>query len=120
MGHKGRISSMSWNNYILSFGIRDTNIINHDVRSAHNIIDKLLGHTQEVCGLKWSCDGTQLASGGNDNNLMIWDLNLQNARHTFSEHKAAVKALAWCPWQKNLLASGGGTADKTMKFWSTD
>jgi hypothetical protein len=52
MGHKGRISSMSWNNYILSFGIRDTNIINHDVRSAHNIIDKLLGHTQEVCGLK--------------------------------------------------------------------
>jgi hypothetical protein len=43
---------MSWNNYILSFGIRDTNIINHDVRSAHNIIDKLLGHTQEVCGLK--------------------------------------------------------------------
>ena len=27
----------------------------------------------------------------------------------FDAHQAAVKALAWCPWQKHLLASGGGT-----------
>ena len=33
----------------------------------------LRGHTQEVCGLEWSLDGTQLASGGNDNLLNIWD-----------------------------------------------
>ena len=26
--------------------------------------------------------------------------------------QAAVKAIAWCPWQRNLLASGGGTADR--------
>ena len=34
-------------------------------------------------------------------------------------HQAAVKALAWCPWQRNLLASGGGTADRMIRFWST-
>ena len=33
----------------------------------------LRGHTQEVCGLKWSRHGTQLASGGNDNLLNVWD-----------------------------------------------
>ena len=36
------------------------------------------------------------------------------------EHKAAVKALAWCPWQRHLLASGGGSRDQTIKFWNTD
>ena len=30
------------------------------------------GHEQEVCGLKWSPSGTQLASGGNDNLLHVW------------------------------------------------
>jgi cell division cycle protein 20 (cofactor of APC complex) len=33
-------------------------------------------------------------------------------------HQAAVKALAWCPWQRGLLASGAGTADRTIKTWN--
>ncbi|GFH26173.1 WD_REPEATS_REGION domain-containing protein, partial [Haematococcus lacustris] len=32
---------------------------------------------------------------------------------------AAVKAIAWCPFQSNLLATGGGTADRCIKFWNT-
>ena len=39
--------------------------------------------------------------------------------HRFNDHQAAVKALAWCPFQNNLLASGGGTADRCIKFWNT-
>lgn len=27
----------------------------------------------QVCGLKWSFDDKQLASGGNDNKLLIWN-----------------------------------------------
>lgn len=26
--------------------------------------------------------------------------------HIFNQHQAAVRALAWCPWQSNLLATG--------------
>ena len=33
-------------------------------------------------------------------------------------HKAAVKAIAWSPHQQGLLASGGGTADRCIKFWN--
>lgn len=36
----------------------------------------------------------------------------------YSQHQAAVKALDWCPWQTNILASGGGTADRTIRFWN--
>ncbi|XP_019078947.1 protein FIZZY-RELATED 3-like [Vitis vinifera] len=32
---------------------------------------------------------------------------------------AAVKAIAWSPHQSSLLASGGGTADWYIRFWST-
>lgn len=38
--------------------------------------------------------------------------------HQFTAHQAAVKALAWCPWQPHVLASGGGTADRHIRFWN--
>lgn len=37
----------------------------------------------------------------------------------FTEHTAAVKAIAWSPHQHGLLASGGGTADRCIRFWNT-
>ena len=34
------------------------------------------------------------------------------------DHIAAVKAIAWCPWQRHTLATGGGTADRTIRIWN--
>ncbi len=118
-GHSGRISSISWNNSILSTGSRDRTILQHDVRAADDYFAKLAGHKQEVCGLKWSFDGQQLASGGNDNKLFLWTLQNSLPLAKFSDHQAAVKAIAWSPHQHGLLASGGGTADRCIKFWNT-
>jgi cell division cycle protein 20 (cofactor of APC complex) len=43
-----------------------------------------------------------------------------NARLIFDEHHcAAVKAVSWCPWQRNVLATGGGTADRTIRIWNS-
>lgn len=122
-GHSGRVSSLAWNQHILTSGSRDTFILNHDVRAKNSIVSIFENHTQEVCGLKWSSDGKTLASGGNDNLLNIWDINPMRRKFlkwSFNQHNAAVKALSWCPWQKNLLVSGGGTADKSIKFWDTE
>jgi cell division cycle 20-like protein 1 (cofactor of APC complex) len=69
--------------------------------------------------LKWSPDNRQLASGGNDNQLCIWELNSETPAIRFAEHTAAVKAIAWSPHQHGLLASGGGTADRCIRFWNT-
>ena len=159
-GHSARVSAMSWNNHTLSTGGRDSAILNHDVRVREHITATLRGHEQEVCGLKWSPNGTQvggwggarcqleppkllqlpvypspprtnmplstprtpclqLASGGNDNLLMVWDAANDRPTHRITAHQAAVKALAWCPFQANLLATGGGTADRTIKFHNT-
>ncbi|KAF5278625.1 hypothetical protein FQA39_LY00667 [Lamprigera yunnana] len=123
-GHSARVSSLSWNSYILSSGCRSGKIIHHDVRQRNHNILILNGHTQEICGLKWSNDGKYLASGGNDNVLNIWPAASGNsysqpqAIYTLTSHQAAVKALAWCPWQPHILASGGGTADRHIRFWN--
>ncbi|KAB0406951.1 hypothetical protein E2I00_006721 [Balaenoptera physalus] len=35
---------------------------------------------------------------------------------TFTQHQEAVKAVAWCPWQPNVLATGGGTSDRHIRI----
>ena len=59
-GHAARVSALSWNNHILSSGGRDSVILNHDVRVREHVTATLRGHDQEVCGLKWSPNGTQV------------------------------------------------------------
>lgn len=126
---------------------------------AEHHVATLAGHTQEVCGLKWSLDGRYLASGGNDNLVNIWPCTQGDSGdfapvQTFTQHQGAVKvsvgllwahacvqgrhaalavhrlllhileltlfsqAVAWCPWQSNVLATGGGTSDRHIRIWN--
>ncbi|CAK0833272.1 unnamed protein product, partial [Prorocentrum cordatum] len=118
-GHCGRVGTMAWNGYVLSTGSRDHSILHRDVRQQSHYTSRLQGHRQEVCGLKWSYDEQQLASGGNDNKLYVWNLRSTSPVLRLNEHQAAVKAIAWSPHQHGLLASGGGTADRCIRFWNT-
>ncbi|WFD00143.1 substrate-specific activator of APC-dependent proteolysis [Malassezia yamatoensis] len=119
MGHSARVGALTWNNYVLSTGSRDRIIYHRDVRVPAHHIKTLLGHRQEVCGLRWDPTQEYLASGGNDNKLLVWDEMSETPLYRFHEHTAAVKAIAWSPHQQGLLASGGGTADMKIRFWNT-
>ncbi|ORY45251.1 WD40 repeat-like protein [Rhizoclosmatium globosum] len=125
-GHDSRVGAIAWSAQdLLTTGSRDRNIFFRDIRlpSTDSITDKLHSHRQEVCGLKWASapsNDNLLASGGNDNKLLIWDrAMLSKPLHTLVEHTAAVKAIAWSPYKAGLLASGGGTADQKIRFWNT-
>lgn len=172
------------------------------------LLAKISAHTQQICGIAWSPDGTYLATGGNDNACLLFELSdiipvrelgvssrtclphqnchpegmscpnsfscfaanasrrLFNQRnlltnllptwttsrtrslssslpsvltHTGSVvsggdrtvfvpsnrqkhrlvHAAAVKAIAFAPWQPSLLATGGGSNDRTIHFFHT-
>ncbi|KAF9465218.1 WD40 repeat-like protein [Collybia nuda] len=145
--HSQRIGALAWNAHVLSSGSRDRSVHHRDVREpTTRPFKRCTGHRQEVCGLKWSGDGgpqsANLASGGNDNKVCIWDLRgskrasgLARGANSigsagedsgpgdaplwkFHEHTAAVKALAWDPHVSGVLATGGGTQDKHIRFWN--
>ena len=120
-GHRSRVGTLAWSTTMLSSGSRDRSIMQRDVRSPEQFTGKLLGHKSEVCGLKWSYDDRELASGGNDNQLLIWSASASSGGPALRlpQHQAAVKAISWSPHQHGLLASGGGTADRCIRFWNT-
>ena len=135
--HSERISSLAWNGYIVTTGSKDKLIKNFDVRCQDSEISKIRQHKQEVCALRYSPEGDLLASGGNDNTAYIWDvrklnnklLNISNLNEinncikplfVNNYHTAAVKALSWCPWQRHVLATGGGSKDRTLKIFNCD
>ncbi|KAL0675194.1 hypothetical protein Bca4012_003175 [Brassica carinata] len=118
-GHRLRVGALAWSSSVLSSGSRDKKILQRDIRSQEDHISKLTGHRSEVCGLKWSYDNRELASGGNDNKLLVWNQHSTKPVLRYCEHTAAVKAIAWSPHLHGLLASGGGTADRCIRFWNT-
>ncbi|XBW36989.1 hypothetical protein QEN19_002569 [Hanseniaspora menglaensis] len=85
--------------------------------------------SQQLCGMDFSCeyndDGclnyVQLAVGGNDNSCTVWDITNFNKPVLLYDlpHTAAVKAVQFCPWLKNLLATGGGSKDRHIRIWHT-
>lgn len=118
-GHTHRVGSLNWSSSMLSSGSRDKNILNRDLRDSRQFISIFEGHKQEVCGLKWSPDQQMLCSGGNDNKLLVWSPKASEPLVKYCDHLAAVKAVAWSPHQHGMLVSGGGTADRTIRFRNT-
>lgn len=175
----------------------------YDWNGTMTLLAKISAHTQQICGLAWSPDDIYLATGGNDNSCLLFDLRelispnelgcisklcqsrhtlgvqcqnafsclaananprrLFNRRHLISHllpswahshikpitssllnhtgslisggertaivpsnrqkhrlvHSAAVKAMAFAPWQPSLLATGGGSNDRAIHFYHT-
>lgn len=173
------------------------------------LLAKISAHTQQICGIAWSPDDRFLATGGNDNACLLFELReiippppmaypssptnsaastgdlsgrmsvyafplldlVNNPRLIFTRHHivghllpswthrpspteapvvpllchtgtlisgsgrtvlvplnrqkyhlphaAAVKAIAFAPWQPTLLATGGGTNDRLIHFYHT-
>ena len=70
-GHRLRVGALAWGSSVLSSGSRDKSILQRDIRCQEDHVSKLAGHKSEVCGLKWSYDNRELASGGNDNRVCV-------------------------------------------------
>lgn len=58
-----------------------------------------------------------VATGGNDNRLLLFSLKMMDKMTAWNEHNAAVKAISFNPKHPSI-ASGGGTADKKIRIFS--
>ena len=117
--HKDRVAILAWQGSLLLSGSRDCSIHLCDSRSKARGTN-LRGHTAEVCGLALNhFNSSELASGGNDNRVLLWDLRTHKVRAE-GQHRACVKALTWSPWKADRLTSGAGYADHLIKEWVTN
>ncbi|CAE8594867.1 unnamed protein product [Polarella glacialis] len=126
LGHHGRVGALAWADgaSTLFTGAQDPDILRWDVRSGSwGPATRLRGHGQQVCGLDWSQDWQSLASGGNEGGVCVWSGRGSSPDLRLGEHnnnnKAAVKAVAWSPQVRGLLATGGGQADESVRLWNT-
>ena len=117
-GHSRRCCALAWASSVEIFsGSQDTSILRWDLRQPCDgrPAQRLMAHTEEVCGLSWSEELQLLASGGNEGNVFLWGRS-DRAERRLGSHNAACKALDWSP--RGVLATGGGTADRSIRLWS--
>ncbi|MEH2157529.1 serine/threonine-protein kinase [Nostoc sp.] len=80
----------------------------------------LSGHSGVLSGvnaLAISPDSHTLASGSDDKNIKLWDLNTQKVLASLSGHSQAVKSVAFNP-DGQILATASD--DKTIKLWQVE
>lgn len=66
-------------------GCADAEVHQHDVRVREHLVNRMVHHTDLVCGLDYNSEG-MLASGGNDDTVCIWETTTsQTPIHTFTE-----------------------------------
>ncbi|KAK4555518.1 hypothetical protein LTR86_007270 [Recurvomyces mirabilis] len=131
-----------------------------DWHGGMTLLARFTCHSQQIYGIAWSPDGSFFASGGNDNQLFLFETKKITLRYIASatrqrnrgdsdatvnvrsnagtvegqgailtiapEHaskvyslNAAVKAIAFAPWQPSLVAAGGGSNDRCIHFLHT-
>ncbi|MEG3847966.1 serine/threonine-protein kinase [Microcoleus sp. herbarium19] len=70
---------------------------------------------KSVNTLAVSPDSSLLASGGGDNNLILWDLKTGRRVRTIQAHKAPVNSIAFSSDGQTIAS---GSDDKTVRLWN--
>lgn len=62
-----------------------------------------------------------MAVGANQNLAVVWDVSSPASPVEVCKlpHTSAVKGILFCPWSPHLLATGGGSNDRRVRFWHT-
>lgn len=128
-----------------------------DWHGSMTLLARITCHSQQICGIAWSHNGDWFATGGNDNQLLLFESKevlrpstpgdtssqvhvrsgssgssnatlagqgevlsvMPGAEKQIFNLNAAVKAIAFAPWQSTLLAAGGGSNDRCIHFFHT-
>ncbi|KAF9450532.1 WD40 repeat-like protein [Macrolepiota fuliginosa MF-IS2] len=127
IAEEARVTACAWaeDGDILAVGARDKKVSILDIRVEH-VVGIVGSHKDRVLGMKWSVDGNFLASSDYGGNVYIWDKRAGKTLVEFGGvhssrmvHKAPVKALAWCSWKPDLLATGSYSPEGKIRIWST-
>ncbi|XP_031712528.1 cell division cycle protein 20 homolog B [Anarrhichthys ocellatus] len=122
--HLSVVRGLSWKQQLLSSGSALGRIHHLDPRAPEPLVGAVV-QEEEVCGLQWSPGGDWLASGSTEGLLRIWGGDIAGVTWsrqpiTTMRQPSSVKAMGWCPWQRKMIATGGGWNDGELRVWDTD
>lgn len=65
----------------------------------------------------WQPNGNQIATGGSDGTVRVWDATTGNTTYVYKRHKGSVNAVAWSPDGQQIAS---GSNDGTVQVWNAD
>ncbi|KAF8540353.1 WD40-repeat-containing domain protein [Trichophaea hybrida] len=77
-------------------------------------VELLSDHADEVYCVKFSNDGTKMASASKDKSIIIWDVENFELLFILSEHNKDVTYVDWSPDDTRLVSC---SQDKTARLW---
>ena len=80
------------------------------------VVTTYIDHLQPVNSVRWSPDGTCVASCSNDKKIKIFDIRSGRIIQHYDAHSAPVTCLSYHPSGKYLVSS---SLDSTVKIWDT-
>lgn len=76
------------------------------------------GHNRTICSIVFSYDGKFLATGSDDNSVIIRDAKTLEILRTLKMHQAAIRAIAFDPSNSSRIAIGGGKNDPRISIYN--
>ncbi|XP_034548219.1 cell division cycle protein 20 homolog B-like, partial [Notolabrus celidotus] len=118
------VRAISWKQQLLSSGSVLGCIHHFDPRASTPLVGAAI-QNDGICSLQWSPGDDMLASGSTEGLLCVWDSDIAGFTRsrqpiTVMKQPSAVKAMGWCPWQSQTIATGGGWKDGELRIWDTD
>jgi WD40 repeat protein len=124
-GHEGSVLTLEWSSdgTMLASGSGTDKVAMHNIPenmikiwnfSSGEVIAELTGHQDGVLNLKWSPDGSQIATASDDKMIMLWSTTNWTRTMTLIGHTLGVLDVDWSPDGMKLVS---GSRDYKVRTW---
>ncbi|XP_024132089.2 cell division cycle protein 20 homolog B [Oryzias melastigma] len=119
--HFSAVAALSWKQEVLSSGSVLGHVHHTDARAPASLVGAA-DLQEEICSLQWSPGEEWMASGSTKGLLHIWGSDIAGIKKSSQaiermRQPSAIKAMGWCPWQRGVIATGGGWKDGELRIW---